>query len=70
MAVLTRQQWLGWLSWMNIRGPVGPQRQDFYTAYTAFNVMHGGRQFGENAEFSTFVEMMPWVVAEADLANL
>lgn len=55
---------------MKIRGEVGPQRMDFYVAYIANTIKHSGRQFGSDAEISTFMESMPWAVAKADLDNL
>lgn len=43
---------------------------DFYVAYIANTIKHSGRQFGSDAEISTFMESMPWAVAKADLDNL
>lgn len=55
---------------MKIRGEVGPQRMDFYVAYIANTIKNNGRQFGQDAGISTFMESMPWAVAQADLDNM
>jgi hypothetical protein len=68
--MLTYSQKVGWLNWMRIRGEVGPQRMDFYVAYIANTIKNHGHQFGKDAGISTFMEAMPWAVAQADLDNI
>lgn len=43
---------------------------DFYVAYIANTIKNNGRQFGQDAGISTFMESMPWAVAQADLENM
>lgn len=55
---------------MKVQGEIGPRRWDFYVAYIANSIKHNGRQFGADASIATYMEMMPWAIAEEDLQNM